>query len=72
MKDTLIPLDIVWMDADFTVIHLEESVPPCEVEPCPLYGPKDGVSYTLEINAGAAMRAGIGIGDQARYTEIDD
>jgi uncharacterized membrane protein (UPF0127 family) len=65
MKDTLIPLDILWLDDELRIIHLEEAAPPCTADPCPSYGPSGKASYVLEINAGAARRAGIGPGDRA-------
>ena len=66
MKDTLIPLDMIWMDEHLRVIHIEKSVPPCTVSPCPTYGPVLPARYVLEINAGQADRANIHVGDKAQ------
>ncbi|MGH9748860.1 MAG: DUF192 domain-containing protein, partial [Candidatus Polarisedimenticolia bacterium] len=63
MKNTLVPLDIVWMDEAFSVVHLEASVPPCRADPCPSYGPIRKVRYVLETRAGTARREGLKPGD---------
>lgn len=52
MKNTLIPLDMIWIDDSQRIVHIEEDVPPCEVENCPTYSPgATESSYVLEINA---------------------
>jgi uncharacterized membrane protein (UPF0127 family) len=56
MKDTLIPLDMVWMDYARRIVHIEEDVPPCEKDPCPSYTPSKEALYVLEVNAGYAAR----------------
>lgn len=53
MKNTLVPLDMVWMDADFRVVHIERSVPPCRRDPCPAYGPLRRANYVLEVQGGS-------------------
>jgi uncharacterized membrane protein (UPF0127 family) len=68
MKDTLISLDILWMDENLRVTYMENSVPPCRQDPCPRYGPGTISHYVLEINAGESDRARIGIGDRATIT----
>lgn len=60
MKDMLIPLDILWFDENFNLIHIEENVSP-ETYPA-IYAPREDARYVLEINAFAASTAGIGLG----------
>ncbi|MBI3611149.1 MAG: DUF192 domain-containing protein [Nitrospirae bacterium] len=62
MKNTLIPLDIVWMDQRKRIIHIEYQVPPCKRDPCPVYGPSAESLYVLEVNAGVAQKGGLRIG----------
>ena len=56
MKNTLIPLDIIWMDSRKRIIHIQPRVPPCKQDPCPQYGPPGESLYVLEVNAGIADR----------------
>lgn len=70
MKDTLIPLDMIWLDENRHVLHIESAVPPCTASPCPQYGPALPAKYVLEVNAGQAGMAGIRIGDQAILADI--
>ena len=67
MKDTLIPLDMIWFDEWQNVIYIARDVPVCSSEPCPTYGPPEESRYVLEINAGEAKVRNIQIGDQARF-----
>ena len=66
MKDTLIPLDMIWLDEGQNVIYIARDVPACQSDPCPTYGPPDASRYVLEINAGEAKMHNIQIGDQAQ------
>jgi len=50
MKNTLIPLDIIWLDSDLKVIHVADAKP-CVTEQCELYGPEIESLYILEINS---------------------
>ncbi len=64
MKNTLVPLDMIWMDDDFTVIHIEASAPPCKADPCPGFGPPRKSRYVLEVKGGIVGREGLKIGDR--------
>src|SRR4030067_404571 len=39
MKDTLIPLDMVWMDSQGKVVFIKESAQPCSPVVCPSVNP---------------------------------
>ena len=67
MKDTLIPLDMIWMDDTRKIVHIEHNVPPCAADPCPSYPPRHEALYVLEINAGYANELGLKIGDIAEF-----
>jgi hypothetical protein len=62
MKNTLIPLDILWLDDAGKVVHLERSVPPCRLDPCPSVVPLKPATWVLEVGAGRA--AGVSVGDR--------
>jgi len=62
MKNTLIPLDILWMDDRKRIIHIEYQVPPCKMDPCPAYGPSAESHYVLEVKAGVAHKRGLRVG----------
>lgn len=51
MKNTLIPLDIIWMDETFVVVDTA-TMTPCTADPCPNYNHSWQAMYALEINAG--------------------
>jgi uncharacterized membrane protein (UPF0127 family) len=50
MKDTLIPLDIWWIDPDGFVIG-GARMEPCEAEPCTTYGSPGPIGWALETPA---------------------
>ncbi len=56
MKNCKFPIDILWLDENRRVVHLEEAVPPCKADPCPVYDPLRQAWYVLEINAKQARR----------------
>ena len=65
MKNTLIPLDIIWINNDGKVVFISENSQPCKENFCsPIY-PNANAKYVLEINAGISKKIGIKIGDKA-------
>lgn len=64
MKNTYIPLDLLYFDTEERLTQIVAEVPPCKTPDCPVY-PSDiaNIRYILEINAGAAAQYGIRIGD---------
>lgn len=50
MKNTLIPLDMVWIDANNIIVDIQTATP-CTSDPCPTYTPSGSSLYVLEINA---------------------
>lgn len=65
MKNTLIPLDMIWLDGDGKVVYIYKNARPCEEEDeCSNIIPPDSARYVLEINAGEADRIGLKEGDE--------
>jgi uncharacterized membrane protein (UPF0127 family) len=64
MKNTLIPLDILYFDAERRLISVQHEVPPCRADPCPAYPSGAPARYVLELNAGEARRIGVTSGDE--------
>lgn len=63
MKNTLIPLDIIFIDRGFEIVGVE-SAQPCRKNPCQLYSSPSPAKYVLEVNAGFAARNKIEVGDK--------
>ncbi|HAK54468.1 MAG: DUF192 domain-containing protein [Vicinamibacterales bacterium] len=63
MKDTLIPLDMLWVDAGGRVVSIANSVPPCRADPCPTYSPEADALYVVEVVSGFAKTHGVEVGD---------
>lgn len=68
MYNVLIPLDIVWMDADRRIIEIDENTPPCrsQASQCPKYGGKIS-SFALEIGGGLARKYGLQLGQVLQF-----
>jgi uncharacterized protein len=63
MKNTLIPLDMVFVHKG-KVVAISKDVPPCKADPCPTYGPGQSlVDQVIELRAGRAAELGIKAGD---------
>jgi uncharacterized membrane protein (UPF0127 family) len=59
MKNMVISIDILWLNKDRQIVHLEERVPPCERDPCPSYSSKIPAMYVLELKAGSVAENGL-------------
>ncbi|MEO8957850.1 MAG: DUF192 domain-containing protein [Rudaea sp.] len=64
MKNTLIPLDMLFFDRDYKLINVQQRVPPCRADPCPQYGSTGPAQYVLELNGGEAEKLGVNPGDK--------
>ncbi len=62
MKNTLMPLDIIFVSENFTIMNVAESAQPCSGY-CPLYYSAAPAKYVVEANAGFARKNGITVGD---------
>jgi uncharacterized membrane protein (UPF0127 family) len=67
MKNTLIPLDMLWLGRDRRIIHIARNVPPCAAEPCPTYGPEIPALFVLELKAGQADVLGLKLQDRLEF-----
>ena len=65
MKNTLIPLDMLWLDGSARVVSIANAVPPCKADPCATYPPDRGTQalYVVEVNAGFAKEHKVKVGD---------
>lgn len=59
MKNTLIPLDVIYLDAKGKVVSVKK-LEPLDLTPVSSDGP---AKYAIEINRGAAAEAGVKAGD---------
>jgi uncharacterized membrane protein (UPF0127 family) len=65
MKDTLIPLDIIFIRKDGTINHIHPNAVPLDLSRISSMGP---VSAVLEINGGEAQSLGIVPGDVVHHS----
>lgn len=65
MKNTQIPLDIIWLDQSGKVVDMAHNVPICERTDdfCPRYTPRAKAIHVLEVRAGTAKKLGLKRGD---------
>lgn len=65
MKNTLIPLDMVFL-RDGVIREIIANVPPCSADPCPSYGPPFNVDIdqVIELRSGRAEELGLRRGDR--------
>ena len=65
MKNTRIPLDILYFDNGWILVGWSLNTPPCSLgDRCPSYPSQAPARYVLELNAGTAERIGAQFGDK--------
>ena len=67
-KQYRFPVDLLWLDEGKRVILMAESVPPCDSDPCPQYGPapeKD--RYVIATRAGFVRQQDVHLGANLRF-----
>ena len=66
MKNTLIPLDMIFIDEDRVVVGVVAGAEPLTLEPR-----SAGVSrFVLEVNGGWAARHGVAVGDRVTFENV--
>jgi len=66
MKNTLIPLDIAFIDSDGKIFNIQRMIP-CQGEDCPIYTSPKPYRYALEVKAGFFEKFGFKEGSTMRY-----
>jgi uncharacterized membrane protein (UPF0127 family) len=72
MKNTLIPLDMIWLDSGGRVVFIGSDVPPCKVQNCPSVDPGADSRYVLEVAGGVARQHGLKQGDMLRMENLQN
>ncbi len=68
MKNTYLPLDMIFIDEDFKIVQISKDTVPYSEDPIICYTP---IMYVLEINAGISDMAGITVGSVVSWERID-
>jgi uncharacterized membrane protein (UPF0127 family) len=68
MKNTMIPLDMIWMDASGNPLRLGQR--PCKADPCGTYGPDSPARQVLEIAGGLAAKEKITVGSTLKLLDL--
>lgn len=68
MKNTHIPLDILYFDAGKRLVSQQRDVPPCSAgDGCPPYPSTAPAKFVLELNAGEAARLKLKDGEALKF-----
>lgn len=67
MKDMLFAIDIIWMDENYVINHIEKSVSP-DTYP-KVFVPNEPGKYVLEVAAGQVEKLGVKIGDKVNFLD---
>ena len=70
MKNTMIPLDMIWMDEAGKVLFVSANTPPCKADPCPTFGPDGPARQVLEIAGGMAAKEKITAGSTLKLSDL--
>ncbi|WP_417369767.1 DUF192 domain-containing protein [Gelidibacter japonicus] len=68
MKNTNIPLDIIYIDADKKIVSFQKNTQPNNETSLPSNAP---AKYVLEINAGLADEWQLEVGDKMEYIKVE-
>lgn len=66
MKNMLMPLDIIWLNADKQIVGILSGVQPC-VQACPSLTIGRPSKYVLEVSAGLAEKYQLRIGEVVNF-----
>lgn len=65
MKGMNFPIDIIWLNENLSIVHIEKSLEPCEtLFACQSYRPTSESLYVLETISGFSEKYGLKIGNK--------
>ena len=67
MRNTLIPLDVIFISEKGVVVSILKNRLPCTKEPCVIYESIENARYMLEINAGMTVRNKVDVGQEVLF-----
>jgi uncharacterized membrane protein (UPF0127 family) len=67
MKNMRFAIDILWLDGQKRIVHLESRVPACPKDPCPSYVPAAAAAFVLELQAGFVEKHGLRLYDRVEF-----
>jgi hypothetical protein len=67
MKNTFIPLDILWINSNKEIVFIYKNAHPCITEPCPTIYPGRKAKYVLELKGGSSDKIGLVEGDKVLF-----
>jgi uncharacterized membrane protein (UPF0127 family) len=70
MKNTLIPLDMIFINENNKIVHIVRNASPCKAArdvDCAKYNSGKPAKYVLEVNGGLAEKLAIEIGNQVSW-----
>ena len=66
MKNTLIPLDIIWINSDKEIVFIKHDAKHCQENNCESFTTNETAKYVLELNAGTAEKINLSGGDNLK------
>ena len=69
MKNTLIPLDIIFVSSDMKIVDIKRAFQPCTGLVCEKYTSQSKSRYAIEVNANFTSNHNISIGDAIEFVQ---
>ncbi|MDQ5981941.1 MAG: uncharacterized protein QG570_706 [Patescibacteria group bacterium] len=72
MKNTVIPLDIIWISEEGNVVFIKENAKPCDSTIdalCHTIIPTSPARFILELNAGQVQKLGLKVGENINFKQ---
>lgn len=69
MQDTYLPLDMIFIDKDGRIVHIEENTIPFDENPI---FPERPCQYVLELPAGTAEKQNLKLMDTVKWQKLND
>jgi uncharacterized membrane protein (UPF0127 family) len=68
MKDMKFPIDIIWINSNYEIVHVEKNLQPCIFFPiCTSYSPSEDSKYVLEVTSNYTTKNNITVGDKVNF-----
>ena len=70
MRNTKIPLDMIWINGEKQVVFIKENASPCGKDKCIMIYSDKSAKYVLEVNSGSVEKIGLKVNDKLSFYNI--
>lgn len=72
MKNTLIPLDMIFLDKELNIVYIKKNAQPCVSDPCEIYRGELPYYYVIEVSGGWVVENEVTVDSSVTLENVEE